>query len=74
VPPGLELVAVGSVSGAASALPVAVAADKVAVALKAVVEADKAAADKEADRAVEFLLHRSRASGSASADCAFVYV
>jgi hypothetical protein len=55
-------------------LLVAVAADKVAVALKAVVEADKAAADKEADRAVEFLLHRSRASGSASADCAFVYV
>jgi hypothetical protein len=69
VPPGLELVAVGSVSGAASALPVAVAADKVAVALKAVVEGDTAAADKEADKAVadkavEFLLHQSRTSGS----------
>jgi hypothetical protein len=69
VPPGLELVAVGSVSGAASAWPVGVAADKVAVALKAAVEADKAAADKEADkaaadRAVGVLLPRSRASGS----------
>jgi hypothetical protein len=58
--PDLVPVAVDSVSGAASALPVAVAADKAAVSFKAVVEALKAAADK----VVGALLPRSRASGS----------